>query len=213
MRFFGWLVLHQKTLTAQNLLWRHWPCNWICCLCTCAFEDTNHLFSECVFTRQTWSLICQFQNLTPLTSSHSPDVETWWNGTNHVGSKVQMQVIRGSLLTTWWNIWLERNRRIFQNSCLSVNEVAHLIKQDLDLRKLAFKPPWFILLPKLYFTSVIVPVNSLLGFGLFPNLNSGRTPAVVLLKKNPVFPRGNQSDRSGSRGQIGSCLSVRPGTG
>ncbi len=38
MRFFGWLILLQKTLTAQNLLRRnllrrHWPCNWICSLC------------------------------------------------------------------------------------------------------------------------------------------------------------------------------------
>ena len=77
-------------------------------------------------------LICQFQNLTPITSSHPPDVETWWNGTNHVGSKAQIRVIRGSLLTTWWNILQERNRRFFQNFCFSANEVAYLIKQDLD---------------------------------------------------------------------------------
>lgn len=72
MRFFGWLVLHQKTLTAQNILRRHWPCTWICRLCTCSFEDTNHLLNECIFTRQTWSLICQFQNLGPLATPHPP---------------------------------------------------------------------------------------------------------------------------------------------
>lgn len=38
-RFLGWLILHQKTLTAENLLIRHWPCEWICYLCTEAFEN------------------------------------------------------------------------------------------------------------------------------------------------------------------------------
>jgi hypothetical protein len=41
MKFLGWLILHQKTLIAQNLLIRHWLCDWICCLCSSAFEDTN----------------------------------------------------------------------------------------------------------------------------------------------------------------------------
>lgn len=26
-RFFGWLLLHLKALTADNLLKRHWPCD------------------------------------------------------------------------------------------------------------------------------------------------------------------------------------------
>lgn len=53
-RFLGWLILHQKTLTAENLLIRHWPCNWICQLCTEAFEDTDHLFRQCKVTKQIW---------------------------------------------------------------------------------------------------------------------------------------------------------------
>lgn len=73
----------------------------------------HHLFSECVFVRQVWSLVCQFQNLTP------------------AGSKEQAHAIRGSLLTTWLNIWLERNRRIFPNSSCSETEVAYFIKQDI----------------------------------------------------------------------------------
>jgi hypothetical protein len=141
MKFFGWLVLHQKTLTAQNLLRRHWPCNWTCFLCGCAFEDTNHLFSDCVFVRQVWSLICQFQNLASIGTNLALDVSTWWYVTKLAGSKKEVQLVRRTLLTTWWNIWLERNRRIFQNSSCSEIEVAYFIKQDIDMSCLAFKPP------------------------------------------------------------------------
>lgn len=37
-RFFEQLLLHRRALTAKSLLLRHWPCEWICCLCYEAFE-------------------------------------------------------------------------------------------------------------------------------------------------------------------------------
>lgn len=36
----------------------HWRCNWICSLCSKAFEDTDHLFRNCDFTKKVWSLVC-----------------------------------------------------------------------------------------------------------------------------------------------------------
>jgi hypothetical protein len=75
---FGWLILHHKTLTAQNLLRRHWPCNWIYCLCTCAFEDTNHMFCDCVFAREVWTLIHTWQTLS-VPSIQPGDISSWWD--------------------------------------------------------------------------------------------------------------------------------------
>ncbi len=138
MKFLGWLILHQKTLTAQNLLIRHWPCDWICCLCSSAFEDTNHLFSECDFVRE---VVPAWQNLSISTSNPQAGATNWWSKVNLTVSKVDKIATRGALLTTWWNIWLERNRRIFNHKSLSEREVAHLVKHDLDLRSWAFKPP------------------------------------------------------------------------
>jgi hypothetical protein len=125
---------------AQNLLQRHWPCNWICGLCTCAFEDTNDLFCECNFIREVWSLVCNWHNLVVL-NSQPAETSSWWEQINRQGSESQKKVVREALLTTWWNVWLERNRRIFQNISCTAVEVACLVKQDLDLRKTAFRPP------------------------------------------------------------------------
>jgi hypothetical protein len=79
-RFFGWLILHQRTLTAENLLRRHWPCNWICSLCTNAFEDANHLAEECSFTRNVWNLVCSWlgYNLSPQSWQDTP-ISNWWD--------------------------------------------------------------------------------------------------------------------------------------
>lgn len=140
MRSLGWLILHHKTLTAQNLLQRHWPCNWICCLCTDAFEDTNHLFCECSFFKEVWALVHSWHNLL-VSNSQPAGIASWWEDINRQGSAIQKQDIRGVLLTTWWNVWLERNRRIFHNTTCTSFQVAYFVKQDLDLRRTAFSPP------------------------------------------------------------------------
>lgn len=140
-RFFGWLVLHQKTPTTQNLLRRHWPCNWICCLCTCAFKDTNHLFNECPFVRQVWSFVCSWLNLAGGNAQPLVGTSNWWTEIDRQGSKEQKLKTRGALLKTWWNIWLERNNRIFNSSVRSERDVAYIVKQEIDLRRSAFRPP------------------------------------------------------------------------
>lgn len=42
----------------------------------------------------------------------------------------------GALLVTWWQAWLERNRRVFQQSYLSATQVAFLVKENIDLIQL-----------------------------------------------------------------------------
>jgi hypothetical protein len=39
----------------------------------------------------------------------------------------------GALLITWWQVWLERNRRIFHQQLLTVTQVAFLVKENIDL--------------------------------------------------------------------------------
>jgi len=43
----------------------------------------------------------------------------------------------GVVIYIIWNIWKERNRRIFDNSSLDANQVAHRTKEDIELRSRA----------------------------------------------------------------------------
>ena len=47
-KFFMWLVVHGKCLTANNLERRGWPANTSCSLCLSAPEDCTHLFVHSV---------------------------------------------------------------------------------------------------------------------------------------------------------------------
>jgi len=53
-RFFGWLLIQCKILTADKLLARNWPCNPICTLCNQEQELALHLILHCTFAQQVW---------------------------------------------------------------------------------------------------------------------------------------------------------------
>uniref|UniRef100_A0A0D9Z846 Uncharacterized protein n=1 Tax=Oryza glumipatula TaxID=40148 RepID=A0A0D9Z846_9ORYZ len=80
------------------------------------------------------------QNLVPTTVNSQVGTADWWSSISYAGSKDQKLKIRGALLTTWWNVWLERNRRIFHNNSLLERDVAYLVKQDIDFRSWLLKP-------------------------------------------------------------------------
>jgi hypothetical protein len=56
-KFFGWLVLHNRVLTADNMLKKNWSCDQICSFCECFQETTNHLLCECNFSEAVWDLV------------------------------------------------------------------------------------------------------------------------------------------------------------
>jgi hypothetical protein len=55
--FFTWLALHNKTLAADNMEKKNWPCNLTCPLCYCQPEMADHLLMECNYTEALWHII------------------------------------------------------------------------------------------------------------------------------------------------------------
>ena len=53
-RFFAWLLVQSKILTADQLQARHWPCNPIFPLCNIEQETASHLLLHCPFAGQVW---------------------------------------------------------------------------------------------------------------------------------------------------------------
>ena len=54
-KFFMWLAVHRRCLTADNLERRNWPANGVCPLCLSEPETCTHLFVHCNFTKQVWT--------------------------------------------------------------------------------------------------------------------------------------------------------------
>jgi hypothetical protein len=127
VKFVLWLVLHDKILTADNMLKKHSPCNQTCSLCFCMEETTAHLLTHCNFSEAAWNRVVglfQLPIYEAFSSAQSPF--DWVRLITSTGSKKDKRRNLGILAIFWWTIWKERNRRIFGGKEASVPAVASL---------------------------------------------------------------------------------------
>jgi hypothetical protein len=61
-RFFVWLLVQGKILTADKLLVRNWPCN-STTVCDQEFETAKHLCLQCVFAQEVWVLVAAWSDV------------------------------------------------------------------------------------------------------------------------------------------------------
>jgi hypothetical protein len=78
-KFFMWLAVHHRCLTANNLARRGWPHSPSCPLCSSANEDCTHLFVRCCFTQQVWARLQVWANADfPIPDNNYISTEDWW---------------------------------------------------------------------------------------------------------------------------------------
>ena len=138
-RFFAWLLLQKKILTADNLAKRGWPQDTLCKLCNSEPETPTHLCKDCIFMRASWDKLISWlgvEILPPSTVSNT--LKGWWKKCRVRFHKHNKPFFDGIIIYFWWNIWKERNRRTFNHISKSAEEVAFLAKEDVQQFNLAF---------------------------------------------------------------------------
>jgi len=60
-------------------------------------------------------------------------IRAWWEQGAANIPRQRCRHFNGVVIYTMWNIWKERNRRIFQNLVMDVRQVASKTKEDIDL--------------------------------------------------------------------------------
>ncbi|WVZ67318.1 hypothetical protein U9M48_016414 [Paspalum notatum var. saurae] len=141
-KFFMWLLVQAKVLTADKLALRHWPCNPICVLCDQQQETALHLCLLCPFALQVWESARVWSNnliLPPVVDCLS--VEDWWLTVFLGKPEEHHKTISGILMYIVWNIWKERNRRIFDGKSASPTTVFSRAKEEMALRRAACGQP------------------------------------------------------------------------
>jgi hypothetical protein len=76
--FFAWLIMHNKTPTADNLAKKNWDHNPTCSLCYCLPETVQHLLTECNYTEALWNSICTVYNLSSFSTMVSEGGPLHW---------------------------------------------------------------------------------------------------------------------------------------
>jgi len=136
-RFFSWLLVQGKIQTADNLLAKGVECNPVCVLCDQENETAAHLCLHCCFAQEVWWLVHTWSGGLINTPVQGVEVEDWWNYSLQAASAETRGKVAAILIYTVWNIWNERNRRIFQGISQSPTRVLGLLKEEMEVRRQA----------------------------------------------------------------------------
>lgn len=138
-RFFAWLAMHDRVLTADNLAKRNWPHNEFCILCLAVNETTDHLLTQCNYTEALWNLVASRYNLPRYQELNNVQgTKNWILSLRQSNGRQVKRRNLGILFYCWWHLWKERNRRIFEGEELPPHRLTDLIHQDIANYNTAF---------------------------------------------------------------------------
>ena len=138
-KFFAWLVINNRIWTADRLQRRGWPNCHLCPLCKQVQELAAHLLFHCRFTVRVWGKLKSWLGLHDI---HLADwapfesVKVWWrhNATHMTQSR---RPLISLMMLISWEIWKERNARVFRNTAVPVGVIVAKIKDECSLWSLA----------------------------------------------------------------------------
>jgi len=116
-KVFSWLAIQNRIWTADHVAARGWPHNNSCILCRATQETRTHLFADCRFVRRIWAAIstwARIEGLRPSAGQPFHSLDDWWTRLPRVPSN-DAKDLRSLNMLVLWEIWLERNERIFKH--------------------------------------------------------------------------------------------------
>jgi hypothetical protein len=106
----------------------------MCPFCFCHFETGDHMLLECNFSEAIWHIIASKYHLPSYNSLMSKGrLRAWVNHFANEGNKQVRKIKLGILVSFWWHLWKERNRRIFDSKEQYVPQLADAIQGEIDL--------------------------------------------------------------------------------
>ncbi len=134
IKIFLWLAARDRLLTAVQLLRRGWLGHSVCVLCMANEERIEHILFDCPFASSFWALVL---------SGHPPSAQRlllgsgdlitrWKRARAALTPNLQLSVDVG-IAAGCWELWKERNRRIFDDASNSVVACGHTAASTIRL--------------------------------------------------------------------------------
>ncbi|XP_010242092.1 PREDICTED: uncharacterized protein LOC104586522 [Nelumbo nucifera] len=121
--FLVWTMALNKCLSKENLVSRGIQIlDQSCSLCGCSAESTDHLCLHCPFLAQLWNHLLKFLKVCWVMPRSVKKLLCCWH---IVGwSKKKKTLWKMIPSAVMWCIWTERNRRVFSNKFLSLEDLT-----------------------------------------------------------------------------------------
>jgi hypothetical protein len=130
----AWLALQDHLWTADRLEKRGWPNCGLCPFCNQVLESTNHLFVNCRFSIHICELLKEWIGIHGIYPRQwvALNINEWWKLLT-AGPTPQRKALATLMLLTLWELWNERNARVFRNKSSPSFVVLNRIKIEARL--------------------------------------------------------------------------------
>ncbi|XP_074276943.1 uncharacterized protein LOC141600598 [Silene latifolia] len=127
------LAAQQKLATVDNMQHRGLYMMNRCSLCEVALEDHAHLFFNCSFSKDIWQQLLQWMGINRAGSCLLAELEQAGMGSKQ---NWRMAWFRTSLAAAVYQVWNERNSRLFRGRKAAANEIVRKVKFLVSTRLL-----------------------------------------------------------------------------
>ncbi|PVH37097.1 hypothetical protein PAHAL_6G245400 [Panicum hallii] len=134
-------AMSQTRLHGDKLMARQWPCNPVCVLCNHEQETAAHLILHCPFARLVWEKMEDWTRELVHPPQGGFEIIDWCQKELAQLPKKTRRTKAAFMMYGAWNIWKERNLRIFENKQGTPADVLHEIKMEVEARRLACGGP------------------------------------------------------------------------
>ncbi|XP_021866924.1 uncharacterized protein [Spinacia oleracea] len=123
--FIVWLALQNRLATKERLLKWNMQIDGGCVSCQTQVETLEHLFFECAFSKRVWSSVLSKIGVDRTIQTWQGEVD--WAAKKSRGTKPRDKICNMAFVETVYNIWLQRNSKVFKNSIDSVDVISSRI--------------------------------------------------------------------------------------
>lgn len=138
--FFIWTVMLGRILTVDALLCRGWENDYFYPLCERSLETPSHLFIECPWSRTIWDALASLADMPAIKPANwmgDTKFATWMQSCYDAMTKEKRKGIISLVQLITWEIWKERNRRVFQKELMTMARFSRLIRDEIRLWNMA----------------------------------------------------------------------------
>jgi hypothetical protein len=93
----------------------------------------QHLFCECLMAREVWKQVgnwIQAASLMPENWDQTADMGEWFTGLVTAAAPSVRPGMRSMATLTIWELWIERNSRVFKKVARSVQQIVYTIQDE-----------------------------------------------------------------------------------
>jgi hypothetical protein len=131
VKIFLWLAFRRRHWTADRRARHGLEAREECLLCDQAPETIDHLLCTCPFAHEAWFQICQAIGVQMPPPSAS--VRAWWKQLRWACMPSKRKGLDSLFAPTSWELWKERNARLFRGRHSSMIEFLQVIKVQAEL--------------------------------------------------------------------------------